>query len=281
MSRRIPNDKIHRFQTAVWGFYERQGRHELPWRKTRDPYKILVSEVMLQQTQVERVYRYYERFIAAYPAPEALAAAPLADVLKLWQGLGYNRRARMLHEAAKAITHEHGGKMPKTIEGLESLPGVGRYTARAVAAFAYGTPSAFVETNIRTAAFKHFFPRADAVSDADVLAAVEASLPRATARGKGVREWYWALMDYGSALKRAGARLNAKSRHYAKQSAFEGSPRQARGAILRSLAGGPMRSEDLIELLGPKRRAQMKSALAALTKEGMIELARGRFRLPR
>lgn len=280
MARRIPAQKIRAFQKAVWEHYARQGRHKLPWRKTRDAYQILVSEVMLQQTQVERVIRYYEHFVAAYPTPEALAAAPLADVLKFWQGLGYNRRARMLHEAAKAAA-KGGGTMPKTIEGLEELPGVGHYTARAVAAFAYGAPSAFVETNVRTAVFAHFFPRAGAVSDAEVLAIAEAALPRATARGKGVRDWYWALMDYGSALKRAGAKLNAKSKHYAKQSAFEGSYRQARGAILRALVAGPMLSEDLVELLGPKRRSQMKGALASLAKEGMIELARGSFRLPR
>jgi A/G-specific adenine glycosylase len=269
--------QIRAFQKGVWDFYTTQGRHELPWRKTHDAYKILVSEVMLQQTQVERVIRYYERFVAAYPTPAALAKAPLGDVLRLWQGLGYNRRAKMLHQAAKVVTADLKGKMPKTIEGLEELPGVGHYTARAVAAFAYDIHSAMVETNIRTAVFYHFFPRTKEVSDAEVLAIVEATKP-----GKrSAREWYWALMDYGSALKRAGEKLNTKSKHYVRQEPFEGSYRQARGIILRALVGGPMASADLVEVLGPKRRTQARSSIATLTKEGLIELEEGAFRLPR
>jgi A/G-specific adenine glycosylase len=251
------------------------GRHELPWRKTDDPYKILVSEVMLQQTQVDRVIGFYEAFIKAYPTLKKLAAAPLKDVLRAWQGLGYNRRAKMLHEAAKRAAAEFGGKLPGTVEGLESLSGVGPYTARAVAAFARNKDAVFVETNIRTAVIHHFFRGTQAVHDKEIAAVLARALPRGRAR-----EGYAALMDYGSHLKRSGVKLNRRAKSYAKQSAFEGSYRQARGAILRALLTGPAKGDLLIGLLGAARRAQMRSALATLVKEGMVELRRGRFGLP-
>ena len=128
-------------------FYAKNKRSHLPWRKTRDPYKILVSEVMLQQTQVERVIPYYTNFLKQFPAPQALAKAPLSQVLVAWQGLGYNRRAKYLQDAAKILAKE-GWKGQK-------LPGVGPYTMGAVDAFAFNKPSAFIETNIRTVLFHH------------------------------------------------------------------------------------------------------------------------------
>jgi A/G-specific adenine glycosylase len=268
--------KVRAFRKAVWDFYRRQGRHALPWRQTRNAYRILVSEVMLQQTQVERVIAYYERFVADYPTPAALAAAPLADVLTRWQGLGYNRRAKMLWEGMKEVAAKHGGKLPKTAAELEALRGIGPYTARAVAAFAHDADDVFIETNIRTAVIHHFHPKKLKVSDADIADALAAALPKGRAR-----EWYWALMDYGSYLKRSGVKNNYRAKAYAKQSAFEGSYRQARGAALRALARGAQPSALLVELMGPARRVQMKSALASLLKEGMIELAPGGFRLPR
>jgi A/G-specific adenine glycosylase len=267
--------KVRTFRKAVWDFYKRQGRHALPWRQTRDPYRILVSEVMLQQTQVERVIAYYERFVADYPTPAALAKAPLADVLRHWQGLGYNRRAKMLWEGMREVAAEHGGKLPKTATELEELRGIGPYTARAVAAFAHNAGGVFVETNIRTAVIHHFYPKKQKVSDADIAAVLAASVPEGRAR-----EWYWALMDYGSHLKRSGVKNNHRAKAYAKQPAFEGSYRQARGAVLRALARGAQPSTLLIDLMGPSRRAQLKSAIAVLAKEGMIELAPGGFRLP-
>src|SRR3989344_7710205 len=127
-------------------------RPHLPWRKTKDPYKILVSEVMLQQTQVDRVIPFYNRFVKKYPTARALARAKLRDVLKEWNGLGYNRRAKFLHEAAKQLGKSD---FPKTAEEIENLPGVGHYTARAVAAFAFNKPEVFIETNIRTVFFYH------------------------------------------------------------------------------------------------------------------------------
>jgi len=264
-----------RFRDLVWEHYETRGRHGLPWRKTRDPYRVLVSEVMLQQTQVERVVPYYEAFLETFPTVRALADAPLSSVLSRWQGLGYNRRAKMLHEAAKAVVLDHGGKVPTSVSALESLPGVGHYTARAVAAFAGNEDVTFVETNIRTAVTHHFFPGDGAVSDKDILLILEKAHPEGRAR-----EWYSALMDYGAALKRSGVRLNARARGYRKQAKFDGSRRQARGAILKALVGGPKKSEFLMALLGPDRKEQLRAQLASLTKEGLVELSRGRFRLP-
>jgi A/G-specific adenine glycosylase len=264
----------------VWTHYKKSGRHELPWRKTHNPYKILVSEVMLQQTQVERVIPYYKAFLKKFPTVRALARADLSAVLKLWQGLGYNRRAKMLREAAKQLVHTPlPGTRSNLVAELEELPGVGPYTARAVAGFAYNQDVVFVETNIRTAVTHHFFAGKKKVSDADVLKVLEGILPKGRSR-----EWYSALMDYGAFLKRSGVQLNAKSKHYTKQSKFAGSAREARGAILRALAKEKYQGLTLLKLvniLGPSRRAQARGALTALLTEGLIEKRGRRFRLPR
>lgn len=264
------SSRITSFRKAVLDHYRKRGRHELPWRKTRDPYRILVSEVMLQQTQVERVIPYYESWMKRFPTPAKLAKAPLSSVLRAWQGLGYNRRAKNLQLAAKEIVRL--GTFP---EDLETLPGVGPYTARAVKAFAYNEDAVFVETNIRTAVIHHFFPRKDTVEDKEILAILEKALPK----GKS-RKWHSALMDYGSHLKRSGVRLNAKAKGYKKQEPFEGSRRQVRGAIVKALARGPRTAAFLVEILGPKRRSAVRAQLASLSKEGLIELRKGAFRLP-
>lgn len=260
------------FRKTVWDYYKKHGRHDLPWRKTHDPYKILVSEVMLQQTQVERVIPYYEEFVRKFPTPTRLAASPLGSVLTVWQGLGYNRRAKMLWEAARAL-----GKstFPKHEAHLRALPGVGPYTARAIMAFAYNADVVFIETNIRTAVMHHFFPRKKKVTDAEIEKILTATLPKGRAR-----EWYSALMDYGAALKRAGVKTNPRVKGYVKQKKFDGSLRQARGAVLRALVDGPLTSGKLTMLLGREREHQMKGALASLTKEGLIVLKRGKFALP-
>lgn len=264
--------RVSELQKAAWAHYKAAGRHALPWRQTHDPYKVLVSEVMLQQTQVERVIAFYEAWMKEFPSAKTLAKAPLSKVLRAWQGLGYNRRAKNLHAAAKAIAKDG---FPKTVEGIEALPGVGPYTARAVAAFAFNEDVVFVETNIRTVVMHHAFSRKKEVADREILTVLEAALPKGKAR-----EWYSALMDYGAHLKRSGLRLNAKAKGYKKQSTFKGSKREARGAILKALVKGPRDAAFLVDLLGPSRRAQMRELLASLTQEGMIELTRGKFRLP-
>jgi len=270
---------ISTIRKTVWKYYREHGRHTLPWRKTHDPYKVLVSEVMLQQTQVDRVVPYFKAWMKEYPTVSALAAAPLARVLASWQGLGYNRRAKMLHEAAKAVMREHGGKMPKSVEGLESLPGVGPYTARAVAAFAYNQDVIFVETNIRTVIIHHAFGDRSGISDAEITAVLEKLLPQAKKEGS-VREWYAALMDYGAHLKRSGVKLNARSKGYTKQPKFEGSSRQVRGAILKELVNGPATQAKLEKLFDGERKKDIQVQLKRLLSEGLVEKGGRSYRLP-
>lgn len=260
----------------VWRYHQTSGRHELPWRKTSDPYRILVSEIMLQQTQVERVIPFYKKFLQRFPTVQSLARAPLSSVLRQWQGLGYNRRAKHLKEAAREVVRRHGGEFPKSVPELEALPGIGPYTARAIAAFAYNQDGVFVETNIRTAVIHHFFTGKKKIKDKDI----EKILEQATPKGRA-REWYGALMDYGSFLKRSGLSLNSRSKHYVRQSTFKGSLREARGMILRALARGTVTLARLAQLLGPDRRTQFTAALTALVSEGLIQKRGSRFRLPR
>lgn len=215
------------FQTVVRGHYRTEGR-DLPWRHTRDPYRILVSEFMLQQTQVSRVVPKYEAFCTLFPTVGSLAAAPTAGVLAAWQGLGYNRRALNLRRSAATIELEYGGAVPRDMSDLLRLPGVGWATAAAVSAFAFGIPIPFLETNIRAVFIHHFFRQCDRVPDSDILPLVEATLDR-----ENPREWYYALMDYGSLLKRTHANPARKSAHAATQTPFAGSHRQLRAGLLR------------------------------------------------
>lgn len=185
-------NSIESFQDKVLGYYFANKRN-LPWRNTKDPYRILVSEVMLQQTKVRRVIPKYKAFLRKFPTPQALAQASLKDVLVLWQGLGYNRRAKMLHEAARCVVKEYNGKLPLDRETLETLPGVGPYTAGAICVFAYNQPTVIIETNIRSVYLHFFFKGKESVSDRDILRCIGESL-----YVDNPMEWYSALMDYGS-----------------------------------------------------------------------------------
>lgn len=265
-------EKLAKFRKEIWRHYRSEGRHDLPWRKTRDPYRILVSEVMLQQTQVDRVRPYYTEWVARFPDAKSLARAPLGDALRLWQGLGYNRRAKMLHEAAKEIA---AAGFPSSVEALMHLPGVGPYTARAVAAFAWNEDVVLVETNLRTAILHHFFPRKRRVTDEEILQV----LARAHPKGRS-REWHAALMDYGAHLKRQGLRTNAKVRGYRTQAPLRGSTREARGALLKELAKGPRRKARLLGLLGDDRRPQVEEQLAVLLAERLVVRSGGSYALP-
>lgn len=263
---------IQRFRKIVWTHAQMHGRHALPWRSAKaSPYHVLVSEVMLQQTQVDRVIPYYRALLKEFPTVRRLADAPLSGVLRAWQGLGYNRRAKLLQLAAQKIVAEHGGNVPRDIDALERLPGIGPYTARAIAAFAYDEDTVFIETNLRTAVIHHFFPEDEAVSDATILAVLEKAFPKGKARA-----WYAALMDYGAHLKRSGVRVNSRAKAYAKQSRFTGSSREARGAILRALVSGPKTVTHLTALLGPERKEQLTRALSALRSEAMV-VSQGRL----
>ena len=254
------------FRKIVWAHYKKHGRHDLPWRKTRNVYHILVSEVMLQQTQVDRVIPFYKNFIKQFPTAKKLADAPLSDVLKVWQGLGYNRRAKMLRGAAEQLVDMPLSKRRlNLVPELEKLPGVGPYTASAIVAFAHNEEVVVIETNIRTVIIHHFFPNKKKVSDKEIEKILRQVLPKGRSR-----EWYSALMDYGAHLKCFGISYNSRMIRYAKQSKFSGSLREARGAILREFTRGVTSRAHLLELLGQKRRAQMKQALEALLAEGFI-----------
>ncbi len=237
----------------------------MPWRDTRDPYRILVSEVMLQQTQVDRVRAKYQEFLAAFPDIAALASAPLDRVLALWQGLGYNRRAMALHRSAGVIQREHRGLVPDDPEALVALPGIGAATAAAIRAFAFDAPVAFVETNIRRVFLHEFFPGRTAVADSELLPLVAAALDR-----RRPREWYYALMDYGADLARRVPNPNRRSSGYTRQSRFEGSDRQARGAILRALVGGRALAAAACAKAAGVERDRAIQLLGDLEREGFL-----------
>ncbi len=270
------NKSEQKFIAIVWEYYKKHKRHTLPWRKTNDPYLIMVSEIMLQQTQVDRVIPKYEVFIKTFPTIKSLAKAPLASVLSLWQGLGYNRRAKMLHECAKAVT-KAGGSFPRTKEALLALPGIGAYTAGAILAFAYNEPTPIIETNIRTVYLHHFFKDRTDVSDKELFTVIQTTLDT-----NRPREWYYALMDYGAYLKKTVGVKNNQSKHYTKQSTFKDSDRQIRGAIIRALVEkrNHLTRAELHALLGQFIDIRIDSQLQSLTNEGLISLVKGRYTLP-
>jgi A/G-specific adenine glycosylase len=245
---------------------------DMPWRRDTRFYYVLVSELMLQQTQVSRVVPKFETFIARFPDIESLAAASLDDVLRLWSGLGYNRRAKYLHEAARRIRDVYYGGFPQSLRELQTLPGVGSGTAGALMVYALNQPAVFIETNVRTVYFQHFFPDDAAVSDADLRLLVEDTLDR-----ECPREFYWALMDYGTWLKSQGAGRLQQSRHYKKQAPLKGSVREVRGRILRALTTGELRPGDLRDRVVYDQR--FDTALASLIADGLIAQTSGMFHL--
>jgi A/G-specific adenine glycosylase len=263
------------FIKTVWRYYKAHGRHDLPWRKTTNPYRILVSELMLQQTQVVRVLPKYQAFLKLFPTARRLAAAPLGDVLTAWQGLGYNRRAKFLWQTAQVVEKEHRGKWATTLAGLRVLPGIGAYTAGAVMNFAYNQPIPLIETNIRTVYLHHFFHDSHGVADADLLPLIERTLDR-----ENPREWNWALMDYGAYLKTTVGNINTRSRTYKKQSPFKESNRYVRGAILRTLSTGRCTKAALFKQLADIEKERGELALAALQNEGLVVKDKNNYRLP-
>lgn len=261
------------FVAKVQKFYKEQGRHTLPWRKTHDPYRILVSEIMLQQTQVARVIPKYQAFVKRFPTVRKLAEAPLGEVLTFWQGLGYNRRAKYLHLCAKEIVTKYKGKFPLTLEELIELPGIGSYTASAVCAFAYNEPVVMIETNIRTAYLDHFFPGGKGIEDTKLLPYIKKTLPKGNSR-----EWYAALMDYGTHVKLTKGNISRNSKHYTRQSKFKGSDREIRGAILRTVAQGSVSKKQVYTL--PFKKARIDTQVKALVREGLLKVSKTTITLP-
>jgi len=275
MHRTITPQQIRRFRTTVYTHFDREGR-TLPWRTGYDPYHILVSEIMLQQTQVDRVIDKFTPFLRAFPTLHALAQAPLDDVIARWQGLGYNRRAAALRNAARMIEKDFGGIVPQEPEQLHTLPGIGSATAASIAAFAFNKPVVFLETNIRTVLIHHFFSDKASVPDNDLIEIAAAALDR-----KNPRKWYSALMDYGTMLKKTVGNLSRKSITYKKQSPFAGSRRQIRGAVLKCLV--TMRQGTPAAIAGAidRNAADITPVLDALVKEGLLHKEKRHYRIAR
>lgn len=259
---RLLPEHIEQFRETVWGYYREHPR-TMPWRENPSAYNVLLSELMLQQTQVTRVIPKFNAFLYTCDNFADLAKLPLSTVLELWSGLGYNRRAKYLHQIARVVSSQFSGQLPSTLDELVRLPGVGKNTAGAILAYAYNQPAVFVETNIRTVLFHHFFQDRTDVDDKELSAVVELVLDR-----ENPREWYWALMDYGRYLKQHhGGKLDV-SRHYKKQTPLKGSVREMRGRIIRQLIGGEQTVDTLKLAAGADER--FEGALTNLIDEGMV-----------
>jgi A/G-specific adenine glycosylase len=221
---------------------------------------------MLQQTQVERVLLKYREFLAAFPDFPALAKAPLRKLLSVWQGMGYNRRALALKALAQKVLDEHGGKLPSATDKLIALPGIGKYTAGAVTAFAFNKPVVFMDTNMRRVYLHEFFHERENVHDEDIIPLVEQTLDIGNPR-----TWYNALMDYGAMLKKEQVNPNRRSAHYLRQSTFENSNRQVRGRILKALVDeSPLSAARIVKKIGMDKE-RVKNNLAKMEQEGFIQ----------
>ncbi len=243
---------------------------DLPWRRTHDPYAILLSEVMLQQTQVPRVVPRYERWLERFPTIDALAAASLAEVLEEWQGLGYNRRAVSLKRSADEVAERHAGQLPADEAALRALPGIGPSTAAGVLAFAFEQPAVYLETNVRAVFLHELFADAERVRDREITPLVATTVSAAAAEGVSPREWYYALLDYGAWLKKTVPNPSRRSAHHVRQSPFEGSQRQKRARLLRAvMRAGSAHTEELAADTGvePDNAAEL---LRALAEEGFL-----------
>jgi A/G-specific adenine glycosylase len=260
---------VKEFRDKIWEYHSKN-RRDLPWRRTQDPYKILVSEIMLQQTQVKRVLLKYKSFLKRFPTLKSLAEAPLRDVLIEWQGLGYNRRGSNLKKTAEFIRKEFNGKFPKTFEELIKLPGIGQSTAGALLNFCFNTPTVFIETNIRSVFLYFFFKDSSDVSDTLIREKVEYTLVHTNSR-----EWYYALYDYGTMLKLskdpATRIIHRVSKHYKKQSRFQGSNRETRSQILKCILASKsaLSIEKICEKTGCVKQVILKN-LISMEKEGLI-----------
>lgn len=274
----LSGQAITLFRSIIYDYYATNKR-SFDWRQNPTAYNVVVSEVMLQQTQTDRVAPKFKVFIERFPTFQALAISSFHDVLAHWKGLGYNRRALGLQAIAQSITDHYDGQLPSDVATLETFPNIGPATARSITAFAFNAPTVFIETNIRTVFIYFFKSNIKAVSDKELMPIIDNALDK-----ENPREWYYALMDYGVMLKKSVGNVSQRSAHYKKQSPFIGSDRQLRGRILQVLLDCQRVSFDtLLELLDKKDQSQrieriierMKcDTLIVVEKEG-IKLATG------
>lgn len=296
------------FRQFISDFYKHHGR-AFPWRETTDPYAIWVSEIMLQQTQTERVIPKYNRFLQTFPTVQHLAKTSTQLLLDHWLGLGYNRRALNLKRTAEAIATQYHGQFPSNLETLLSLPGIGPYTARAIRVFAFNQPEALIETNVRTVFIYHFFSgiyhdtinfrlsglsgirigngipnektpieenyytKDEQIPDSQILPLLQQSLDPASPRS-----WFYGIMDYGVIIKKLIGNHSTRSRHYTRQSKFQGSHRQKRALILRTVTNGVGDLQQIITIthLPPEIVTQI---INELSSEGFLVMSNSTIRL--
>lgn len=273
LSTMLSFDNVTSFQKLIWEYYTHHGRY-FSWRHSDDPYHIVVSEIMLQQTQTNRVIDKYEQFLIHFPTIKSLSEATLKNVLTQWQGLGYNRRGMYLHRLAQDIMQKYDGIIPKDPIILEQLPGIGYATARSICAFAFNMPTIFIETNIRAVYLHTFFPQSNSVDDKQLMPLIKQTIDTSNPR-----EWYYALMDYGVMLKKVFKNPSRKSKHHTIQSKFDGSDRQIRGQIIRLLIKEPINKELLILRLNNDTQ-NINTILNKMINEKIIQESNNIIMLP-
>ena len=261
------------FISLVTTYYQTNKRI-LPWRETIIPYHVVLSEIMLQQTQVSRVLLKFPAFIKRFPTFVSLYKASLTDILQEWQGMGYNRRGKYLKDIATIIHTKYKEIVPEEPELLDELPGIGSATASAIVTYIYNKPTIFIETNIRRVFIHHFFHDNQEVDDRDIMPLIDKTLDR-----DNPRDWYYALMDYGTYLMKIVDNPNKRSKQYVKQSKFEGSVRQVRGAILALLLKEKAVSKATFYTLLAYEKEKCNIAIDDLLKEGLVHETKGEYRI--
>jgi A/G-specific adenine glycosylase len=261
---RLGQKQVLQFQDMIYDHYRQCGR-VFPWRSTTDPYAILVSEVMSQQTQITRVVPKYTAWMKRWPTIADLDQASLAQVLTMWSGLGYNRRAKSLLETSKVVVRHFEGILPREEKALLALPGIGRYTAAAIQAFAFNLPVVVMDTNIRTVYIATFFPKAKQVTDSELYPIIETTMDRLQPG-----RWFNALIDYGASMKSQGGNHATRSKSYVKQAPLKGSVREVRGYVLKQVTQGMiLKRTDILNIFD---EARLTKALTDLRQEGLIKI---------
>ncbi len=269
------------FKKTIWSYYK-TNRRDMPWRSQPTPYYVVVSEIMLQQTQVDRVMRKFQSFIKKFPNWKALARASNKEALQEWSGLGYNRRGLYLKKIAEIIT-ENGkrpGKLPESVDELLELPGIGQNTAGSILAFAFNVPRPFIETNIRSVFIHFFFKNSRSKIHDDKLIPLIEKVLQDKKICQNPREWYYALMDYGSYLKKQVTNPSRKSSHHVQQKPFKGSNRELRSRILKLLLQSNLNLESICSNLKDiKNHENIKKNIIDLEKEGFILQKNGLYQI--